>query len=1086
MKKQSIISPNTCSKLFSKIVITDTQRKAQEKWLNLLETGKLEKEKENYPVFMNTILRDLLGFPEELIEKAYEQKNVEFVFKDPQGQWSVLFEAKGHATRNLYANQGRVKTNQSTPIKQTLDNLGRFEFITYGVCTNYQKFILMDYNLKFSALQEFDFKSTENNDEKLKEFIGIFCYKTLVINKDISKFKTDSDNADKELSTEFYKLFHETRLMLIKAFKEKPEVSENDAIYSAQRFLERILFLFFALDNGLIDNSKLFTERILGQLKLQQCTEYSKKIFTDVMLLFEALDKGSKILGIDGFNGELFSGKFPEKIHFLDFQSKSFFANEIMNSKLSKELKLHGDSAEIWKEFGENVNPIIRNLLIMDSRDFSSELNVTILGHILEQSLDDLNKFQKTGDMKRKIDGVYYTPPTLTDYICRNTIIPYLSKNNTNDVHELVFEYQNDMEKLEEKLEKIRIIDPACGSGAFLINAAKILLEITEAIENIKENNTVQKVSGTLDEWQIKKETSKIIKNNIFGVDINRESVEITKLSLFLMMAKPGEKLTNLSQNIFQGNSVIDDKEVDPRAFIWKDTFLEIIKSGGFDVVIGNPPWQGVKSDVDEFFTPLKEMQLLLSIKFPNKQMKFSKLSATLKNELMEKCLKQDNIQKEYERYLTNYKTQCNYFGSSEQFKLQGSGDINLYKLFVEKSFKILHKNGVFGMVIPSGIYYDEGTKELRQVLFEKNSVQELCGFVNKKPIFQDVHRQFKFCTLIYKSGGSTKKFLSKFFVIDDLELQNFQKIGFTYDWKFVKDSSPLNLILLESSNKTEQQIFEKLYKFPILESQIWPFKPTRELDMSFDKDLFHTGDIGPKLYEGKMIHMFSHTLSFPRYWLDKDDVEARLKKKELNRIPLKIKKSIPDISPELHAQEFRLVWRSGANSTDTRTLITTILPPNVFLGNSLNYLIPILFDGKKYVKTISNIETVFLCGIFNSFVQDFIMKHKTSRNINYFHINGQPIPRFDNKNLLHQKIVKNTAMLICTTDEFKKLRDEIKISEYVLEQPKRLALEAQINACTAKIYNLTKEELEYILKSFSSQNKNLKDLTMDEFLLLK
>ena len=113
-----------------------------------------------------------------------------------------------------------------------------------------------------------------------------------------------------------------------------------------------------------------------------------------------------------------------------------------MNSKLSKELKLHGDSAQIWKEFGKDVNPIIRNLLIMDSRDFNSELNVTILGHILEQSLDDLGSYHKTGQMKRKIDGVYYTPPTLTDYICRNTIIPYLSKSNVNDVPELVSEYE--------------------------------------------------------------------------------------------------------------------------------------------------------------------------------------------------------------------------------------------------------------------------------------------------------------------------------------------------------------------------------------------------------------------------------------------------------------------------------------------------------------------------------------------------------------------------------------------------------------------------------------------------------------------
>ena len=83
-----------------------------------------------------------------------------------------------------------------------------------------------------------------------------------------------------------------------------------------------------------------------------------------------------------------------------------------------------------------------------------------------------------------------------------------------------------------------------------------------------------------------------------------------------------------------------------------------------------------------------------------------------LKEEFMEKCLKDKNIQQRYEIYLSNYKTQCNYFKSSQQFTMQGTGDINLYKLFVEKSFELLDKNGVFGMVIPSEFYYGDGTKK--------------------------------------------------------------------------------------------------------------------------------------------------------------------------------------------------------------------------------------------------------------------------------------------------------------------------------------------------------------------------------------
>ena len=113
-------------------------------------------------------------------------------------------------------------------------------------------------------------------------------------------------------------------------------------------------------------------------------------------------------------------------------------------------------------------------------------------------------------------------------------------------------------------------------------------------------------------------------------------------------------------------------------------------------------------------------------------------------------------------------------------------------------------------------------------------------------------------------------------------------------------------------------------------------------------------------------------------------------------------------------------------------------------------------------------------------------MRHKVSRNINYFHINGQPIPHFDEENIFHKKILKNSTMLICTSDEYSKLRDEVGISEFTTDPSKRLTLEVQINACAAKIYDLTKEELEYVLESFPSVDKNIKDLILDEFVLLK
>ena len=124
------------------------------------------------------MLRDLLGFPEEVLEAGHNQRSVEFAYRHPNGEWAVLFEAKGHEQRELFETQKhrREKPSQETPIKQTRDNMERFvettHTIKYGVCTNYVNFVLMMYYPKHRLFQEFDFAETEDNDQKLKEFIG--------------------------------------------------------------------------------------------------------------------------------------------------------------------------------------------------------------------------------------------------------------------------------------------------------------------------------------------------------------------------------------------------------------------------------------------------------------------------------------------------------------------------------------------------------------------------------------------------------------------------------------------------------------------------------------------------------------------------------------------------------------------------------------------------------------------------------------------------------------------------------------------------------------------------------------------------
>ena len=1094
-----IYNQKVIEKQFATIEITTKQRKLANEWVKKIKNKELEKEVKNYIVFRDTILIELLGYPME--EIMFEEKDVEFSVKDVKGITHVVFEAKGTKTKDLFARQNYGKREQEHPILQTVSNMQRFAPpAAYGVCTNYDDFVLLDRELGITKCHKFKFTDIENNIDKLKEFIGIFSYEKLAKEKALEILYEKSITAEREFTKEFYKLFHETRLMLIREFeKDKPQVSHTDAIYYTQIFLNRIIFMFFVEDKGYVSDNQIFAKRIFGVLDSDQIIDISRRVFDVISELFVAYDVGSKELGIFGFNGGLFrSTSIPQKIFFSDLKDPDFFSDLRMNSSLLKTSKLNERSQKIIDRLGNKLNPIITNLLRMESFDFNTEVNVNILGHIFEQSISDIEELSKNASSKRKKDGVYYTPSQLTEYICKNTIIPYLSKTNVNTVEELAEEYKDDIELLEKKFKEIKILDPACGSGAFLIKTIDVLMEIGQAIQNIKESSGKYITDGQsiLTKWSEEDTIKNIIENNIYGVDINRESVGITQLSLFLRLASQNRKLSGLSKNIQVGNSLIDQPSVDASAFIWKDRFPTIFihpdlkkhnlvddHEDGFDIVIGNPPWQILKPDVDEFFSPIYDMM--------SSSQKFSKLTKIKKNEFMKSCLNDKIVSEEWKKYQENYKKQMDYFNQSGSYRHQvsngdgksSSGDINLYKLFVERSYSLLKPHGYCGLIMPSGIYSDLGSKGLRELILKKNRLVHLFSFVNRNGIFEDVHRQFKFCSVVFEKNGVTEKFLASFYIQKVAYLANYKSIAYEYDLDLIQMSSPNSYSLIECKNKREFDILQKLYIHPLLISGKWDFLAKREFDMTNDSGLFHTANIGDPLYEGKMINMFTHKFADPRYWVDRHQGTKMLQEKEENRMQ-RVSKS-HKIDPRVDSQEYRLVWRSITNSTNERTLISTIIHPNVFLGNSLNYLSPIKFDGEKYIHPISQEEIFFLCGIFNSFPVDFVLRHKVATNLNVFYLMETPIPKYDKDNTYHKKIFENTARLICTTDEYSQIADSLGISEPVFEPEKRLGLEAQINALSAKIYGLTKEDLEFILENFPIVNKKLKELTLDEFILL-
>lgn len=557
-------------------------------WIDKLENDELRNEKSNYIIFFKIILEKILGY--QVTDLKFEEnigdegRPVEFALKKEDKDY-VVVELKGTTCKDLNKRYNR----EQSPIEQVTNYASIKEETRWAFVSNYNEFRLFNPSFREKYIS---FKFKQLRDPKvLKKFLLTFSKFSLIDKNIPSILLKETRIIERELEDEFYKLFSETRLMIIKELEHSSEdIYRPESIRLAQLILNRFIFLCFAEDLKLIP-SETTADVILTPIKHKNLFENT--MWNRLNELFRFADKGNVERGIDGFNG----GLFKENLRHLDIRDKVEDPTFFDDCYKTWEFKDKYEEIEsLMGVYKNTINPIYKNLLLISSFDFSSELSVNILGHIFENSIGDIEELKDQTIERRKKDGVFYTPEYITDYICRNTIIPYLSiSGEVNTIHQLISEYEslNSLNSLDKKLKEIKIIDIACGSGAFLNKTVDVLFEIHEALHTSKYTNdeTLDKYFDSLD---IRRQ---IISNNIYGVDLNKESVEITKLSLFLKLAtstgvKTGFKLPNLDNNIKCGNSLVDDESiVGNKAFNWKNEFKDVINQGKFDIVIGNPPY---------------------------------------------------------------------------------------------------------------------------------------------------------------------------------------------------------------------------------------------------------------------------------------------------------------------------------------------------------------------------------------------------------------------------------------------------------------------------------------------------------------
>jgi hypothetical protein len=555
---------------------------------------------------------------------------------------------------------------------------------------------------------------------------------------------------------------------------------------------------------------------------------------------------------------------------------------------------------------------------------------------------------------------------------------------------------------------------------------------------------------------------------------LNRESQE--KLNLLLLdefSTRLGIKYeeVQLSGKAKKRLLTVDDI-ANLKPFHWGYHFDRVLAGGGFDAIITNPPWEIFKPDAKEFFAQHSELvtKKKMDIKAFEKEQK--------------KLLKEADVAQAWLEYQSNFPHVSAYYRSAEQYKNQISivngkkagTDINLYKLFLEQCFNLMRQGGECGIVIPSGIYTDLGTKQLREMLFSQTQVTGLFGLENRKKVFEGVDSRFKFVILTFDKGGITTEFPSAFMRLDVNELQHFPgdehlKISV----ELVRKISPDSLSVMEFKNEGDIIIAKKMLKFPLLGEKIdgkWNLRLTREFDMTNDSHLFkqEPGKGRLPLYEGKMIHQFTHQWGEAKYWLDENEArQALLKRNEI------------DNGQKLAYQGYRLGFRDVARNTDIRTMIMTMLPPQIFC----NHKIPTAVTKERDQVEANYQAELLLCALMNSYVVDYAFRQRVTTNLTFFFIYQMPVPRLTKGDKYFNEIVDRAAKLICTTPEYDELAQEVGLGSHkngVTEEEKRGKLRAELDGIIAHIYGLTEEEFAYILTTFPIVSETVKIAALNAY----
>ncbi len=1021
---------------------------------------------------------------------------------------------------------------------------------------------------------------------------------------------------------EFYEGFESLRTDLVQEVSGIPDDRGDAKRRYVQVILDRMIFLYFIQEKRLLDRNSDYLHKQPSKVVDEGGDRY-EEFYDPLFFDYLAENKKSPEFGsLPYLNGGLFAKNSVEE-EFPD--AKLGDSPEVTN-------ELFDDILEFLSDWNWNVD---ERLDIVDPKNLSP----AILGHIFEQTVN------------QKEMGAYYTPEEITGFMSRSTIHPYLLDQlndavdaEYNDIDD-VFGFSNmepggepaiadggtmtqqvPTESVETKhvetlyhdiLKEAHILDPAVGSGAFLLAAQDVLVDIyiqcIEFFEQLEqEAKGWEMESRTRDELEEINEGQggvslyakrTIILNNLYGVDIDEGAVEICKLRLWLSMVadiedepREVEPLPNIDFNIRQGNSLIgyvsfmDDDETDASQntllewgalenkveskfgdvleairqhkstnssdiarvkrseaeqlikeysqdfdesildrfhgmgyndmemeelqefspFHWVLEFAEVYSTGGFDVLIGNPPWDRLKPLRDDYFSKYDEV---FRTRMPDD-----------KDEMQEKLLQDEKIAAGWEQYQDEMKMRAEYYSNSPDYELQSpivggtksTTENDLSALFFERVFKLARDESYVSQVLPGVLLNGASAKDLRLHLLNETNLKALPIFMNRG-IFEGVHNQFVFGVPVFKGSGETDEVYGGYRDGDLSLLRNLESDGMYLSRKVLEEYSPEARIFPYLEEEKEVEVLEKILDHPPISEQdngSWFAQPYRELDRTNDRDRFveeeERGDYpvlgGSNVYQYTYSPDYVDNIEAPKFWSVNEgrdpDKSAKRRIREKNYRKLKrglynafdgsgsqkkfVNKTLnqhrgEELSEEdvlLDCTEYRIVYRDITNSTNERTMIASVIPPEVVCHNKLHTIRPYSIEPDKddlskkplhdvYERIFSDRELLVTVGLLNSIPFDFLMRTKIDTTVVMYKFKESQVPHLTDGDDWFEYISTRAARLNCYGSEFEEMRDRLGGIDPASNKDKRRELQAEIDAAAFHAYGLNREDVEFVLNDF-------------------